>query len=276
MSRAGLIGLDRSASDRPRVLLDRVVIHGLEPARTPARVRISLDPATPADLLRPGMRLLGQARLSPPAAPAEPGGFDFRRLAWFERLGAVGYARTPMRGDRGLRRPGLRQLAFRLRMAASAHIQARVPGQDGAFAAAILTGDRSGDRPLGGGGAAELEPLPHRLDLRAAHDAARGGGLRDHPLRAGAGAAAGADLAAEEDRGRAALAAGGGYLLISGCEVPAQRSYVMTATVLVAVLLDRPALTMRSVALAALIVLAMAPESLMQPGSRCPSRRRSR
>ena len=43
-------------------------------------------------------------------------------------------------------------------------------------------------------------------------------------------------------------------------------SYVMTAAVLVAVLLDRPALTMRSVALAALIVLAMAPESLMQAG----------
>ena len=56
------------------------------------------------------------------------------------------------------------------------------------------------------------------------------------------------------------------YLVISGSEVPAQRSYVMTATVLVAVLLDRPALTMRSVALAALIVLALAPESLMQPG----------
>ena len=40
----------------------------------------------------------------------------------------------------------------------------------------------------------------------------------------------------------------------------------MTATVLVAVLLDRPALTMRAVALAALIVLVMTPESLMQPG----------
>ena len=63
-----------------------------------------------------------------------------------------------------------------------------------------------------------------------------------------------------------ALVAGAAYLIISGSEVPAQRSYVMTATVLVAVLLDRPALTMRSVALAALIVLAMAPESLMQPG----------
>src|SRR5687767_423837 len=39
-----VIGLDRSASDRPRVLFDRVVMHGLEPAQTPARVRISLDP----------------------------------------------------------------------------------------------------------------------------------------------------------------------------------------------------------------------------------------
>ena len=53
-----------------------------------------------------------------------------------------------------------------------------------------------------------------------------------------------------------ALAAGAAYLVISGSEVPAQRSYMMTATVLVAVLLDRPALTMRAVALAALIVLA--------------------
>ena len=54
--------------------------------------------------------------------------------------------------------------------------------------------------------------------------------------------------------------------MISGCDVATQRSYVMTATVLVAVLLDRPALTMRSVALAALIVLVLAPESLMQAG----------
>ena len=45
-----VVGLDRSASDRPRVLLDRVVIHGMEPEDTPARVRISLDPLTPAAL----------------------------------------------------------------------------------------------------------------------------------------------------------------------------------------------------------------------------------
>ena len=204
-----IIGLDRSASDRPRVLLDRVVIHGLEPARTPARVRVSLDPSTPAEVLRPGLRLLGQARISPPAAPSEPGGFDYRRVAWFERIGAVGYARTPMLETEGSDAGGLRQLAFRVRMAASAHIQARVPGQNGAFAAAILTGDRSGiDRSVEDD-AAGLEPLSHRVDLRAAHDAAGGGGLRDHPLRAGAGAAAGAELAAEEDRGGGGAGGGG-------------------------------------------------------------------
>ena len=65
--------------------------------------------------------------------------------------------------------------------------------------------------------------------------------------------------------------------VISGCEVATQRSYVMTATVLVAVLLDRPALTMRSVALAALIVLAdRAGEPDPGRASRCPSRRPSR
>src|SRR5690606_9632190 len=64
----------------------------------------------------------------------------------------------------------------------------------------------------------------------------------------------------------AALAGGAAYLAISGFDVPAQRAYVMTACVLVAVLLDRPALTMRAVALAGLIVLAAAPESLMSAG----------
>lgn len=139
-----VVGLDRSASDRPRVLLDRVAIYGMEPERVPARVRVSVDPATPESLLAPGLRLMMQARLSPPPAPSEPGAFDYRRQAWFERLGAVGYARTPVVEAEGSDRGSLSQLAFRARMAASRHIQRLVPNQGGAFAAAILTGDRSG------------------------------------------------------------------------------------------------------------------------------------
>lgn len=261
-----IAGLDRSASDRPRVLLDRVVIHGFEPGTTPARVRISLDPATPADLLRPGLRLLGQARLSPPPSPSEPGGFDYRRVAWFERIGAIGYARTPFVETEGSDTHALGQLAFRMRMAASAHIQHVVPGQDGAFAAAILTGDRSGiDRSTEE--ALRVSSLYHIVSISGLHMTLLAAAVFAI-VRTGGALVPGLALRWPLKKAAAvvALVAAGAYLVISGCDVAAQRSYVMTATVLVAVLLDRPALTMRSVALAAFVVLALAPESLTQAG----------
>ncbi|HET9068158.1 MAG TPA: ComEC/Rec2 family competence protein [Amaricoccus sp.] len=261
-----VVGLDRSASDRPRVLLDRVVIHGMEPERTPARVRISLDPATPPDLLQPGLRLLGQARLSPPGAPAEPGGFDYRRLAWFERIGAVGYARTPMVETWGPDPGRFRQLPFRIRMAASAHIQRVVPGQDGAFTAAILTGDRSGiDRSVEA--ALRGSSLYHIVSISGLHMTLLAAAVFAM-IRYGLALVPGLALfwPLKKVAAVVALAAGAAYLVISGSEVPAQRSYVMTATVLIAVLLDRPALTLRAVALAGLIVLVLTPESLVQPG----------
>ena len=261
-----VVGLDRSASDRPRVLLDGVVIHGLEPARTPARVRISLDPSTPAEVLRPGLRLLGQARLSPPAAPSEPGGFDFRRMAWFERIGGVGYARTPFLETEGSQPGGLHQLAFRLRMAFSEHIQARIPGQNGAFAAAILSGDRSEiDREVEQ--ALRVSNLYHIVSISGLHMSLLAAavfaiiryGLALVPWMA-------LNWPLKKIAAAAALVAGAAYLAISGADVPTQRAYVMTATVLVAVLLDRPAITMRAIALAALIVLVVAPESLVSAG----------
>ena len=49
----------------------------------------------------------------------------------------------------------------------------------------------------------------------------------------------------------AALAAALFYLLLSGAAVPTVRSWIMMSIVLIAVLLDRPALTMRNVALGA-------------------------
>ena len=69
----------------------------------------------------------------------------------------------------------------------------------------------------------------------------------------------------------AALAAALFYLLLSGAAVPTVRSWIMMSIVLIAVLLDRPALTMRNVALAALLILIVSPESLSILASRCPS-----
>ncbi len=261
-----LIGLSRSASERTRVLLDQVILHGVEPEATPARVRISIDDSTPRAALVPGSRLLGQARLSPPGGPGEPGGFDFRRHAWFERLGAVGYTNTPMLEMEGGDRRGFRQLTFRLRMAMSAHIQGIIGGQAGAFAAAILTGDRSA-LSVEVEEALRLSTLYHIISIGGLHmsliAAATYGFVRYGLCLAPPLALR---LPLKKIAALAALAVTAAYLAISGFDVAAQRAFLMSGVVMTAVLVDRPALTMNSVALSALVVLAAAPESLTHAG----------
>lgn len=263
-------GLSRSASDMPRVLLDRLWIGGLDPAKTPRTARISLGPETDPALFTPGRRIIGTARLSPPAGPSEPGGFDFRFVAFFQGIGAVGYARTPfLEAEDGAASSSVsswRQLAFRARMALSRRIQSVVPGQEGAFGAAILTGDRSG-----------IETATDDL-LRAStlYHIVSISGLHMSLLAAAVFAIVRYGLALipwcalrwplKKIAAVAALIGGLAYLLISGNEVATQRSYVMTAVVLCAVLIDRPALTLRAIALAALVVLTLTPEALVQPG----------
>jgi competence protein ComEC len=56
------------------------------------------------------------------------------------------------------------------------------------------------------------------------------------------------------------------YLLISGLPPPAQRAAITAAVASFAVLLDRRALTLHSLAVAALVVIALQPEAVTQPG----------
>ncbi|MBI3199867.1 MAG: DUF4131 domain-containing protein, partial [Rhodospirillales bacterium] len=76
--------------DGVRVVLEAVRLkgNGVPPAEMmPLKVRVSLGRGAPR--LTVGDRLLVLANLSPPAGPAAPGAFDFQRLAWYQRLGAV-------------------------------------------------------------------------------------------------------------------------------------------------------------------------------------------
>jgi competence protein ComEC len=63
----------------------------------------------------------------------------------------------------------------------------------------------------------------------------------------------------------AALAVAAFYLLLSGAAVATQRSFVMVAIVLVGVMLDRPALTFRTLAVAAFAVLLLSPQAIVHP-----------
>jgi competence protein ComEC len=73
-----------------RLLLGKPGMEGLEPGATPAQIRVSTRNAAPP--LEPGDRVRLRALLMPPSPPVEPHALDFARQAYFEQLGAVGYA----------------------------------------------------------------------------------------------------------------------------------------------------------------------------------------
>ncbi len=58
----------------------------------------------------------------------------------------------------------------------------------------------------------------------------------------------------------------GVYLALSGGNVATERAFVMVAVMLLAIMVDRRAISLRAVALAALIVLSLRPEAMIGPG----------
>ncbi|WP_093039002.1 ComEC/Rec2 family competence protein [Roseovarius azorensis] len=258
-----IVGIDRSASDALRLTLDRVVLARTDPDRVPRRVRVALHGEQGHFRVQPGQRVIMTAHLGAPGGPVEPGGFDFQRHAWFLGVGAVGYTRTPVLSAGPAE--GW-QMLFRARMALSGHVQTRMPGQVGAFAAAIMTGDRSGLN-LTTLEAMRVSNLAHLLAISGLHMGLLAGfvfaacrlGLAAIPRL-------GLRLPAKKLSALVALMAAAGYLGLSGGNVATERAFVMVAVMLVAVLLDRRALTLRAVAVAAVIVLCLRPEALLGSG----------
>ena len=260
-----LVDIDQSGSEALRLTLDRVRLDRLSPDRTPARVRVSLHGDQPAAPFHPGETLILTGHLSPPGGPAEPGGFDFRRFAWFERLGAIGYTKTPVlrlepaTGD-------LRLAIFSARMGISAAIQRALPGDPGAFAAALAIGDRSGMSQASQQALRDAN-LYHIVSISGLHMGMLTGfifvvvrvGLSLWPAVA-------LRLPVKKIAAVVALAVGGLYLMLSGGDVATERSYIMVAVMLVAILLDRQALSLRGLAVAAVVVLVIHPHALTGPG----------
>ncbi|MGB3315513.1 MAG: ComEC/Rec2 family competence protein, partial [Albidovulum sp.] len=260
-----IVNIDRSFSDQMRLTLDRVVLEDVPPDRTPARVRVALHGDQGFVTPVPGLTVILSAHLSPPEGPVEPGGFDFQRLAWFSGLGAVGYTRSPVLA---LEPPkgGLSLLAFRLRMVISGAMQARMEGQAGAFAAALMTGDRSGvERATTD--ALRSSNLSHLIAISGLHMGLLTGFVFA-ACRYGLALVPPVALRINTKKLAAivALLAAAFYLMLAGPSVATRRAFIMVAVMLVAVMADRRAISLRSVAIAALIVLVIEPESLIEPG----------
>ena len=263
-----IVSIDKSASEKLRLTLDRVRLSRVSRQNTPIRVRVSLHGPDMALKLSPGDVVMTTGHLGPPAGPVEPGGFDFQRHLWFQQLGALGYTRNPMlrvapasAGEGGL---SLRLYRFRLTLADA--IKSRMADQEGPFAAAIITGNR-----------ADLDPalvdtlrasnLAHLLAISGLHM-----GLLTGAVFALVRIALAAipqisvRLHVRKIAAVAALIAAVLYLGVSGANVATQRAFIMVSVMLVAICVERPALSLRAVAIAALFILMIAPEALVGPG----------
>lgn len=261
-----VVEIDRSARDRMRVTLDRVVLRDTAPGRTPHRVRLSLmgELALP----EPGSRVMLTGHLGPPPGPAEPYGFDFRRAAFFEGLGAVGYTRTPILTVEPAPARRIDAAAVRLRL--SQAMQRSIGGQEGAVAAALMTGDRSGIAEATNQMMRDSN-LYHIVSISGLHMSMLAGfvyaalRLALAALQSrGGGVPAG--MAVHKIAALVALVVATGYLWISGGGVATERAWLMVAVMLSAVLLDRRAISLRTVALAGLVILLVAPEALVTSG----------
>ena len=238
-------------------------VHTLDHTQTPpfrVRIRAGLGAFEPGDAIQV------RARLSPPSAPVAAGGYDPARAAWFDQIGLTGYAISDLETAtiEHAAPPILSLARFRWRL--SERLQDKTGARTGAVAAALLTGERARVSEEDAE-ALRLSGLGHILAISGLHMALFAGGAywlirlgfamwepwaRAHDPRKPA--AIGALLAASL------------YLVISGAAVSTQRAYIMAFVVLMGVLFDRQAFSMRSLALAAILILLIAPESVIEPG----------
>lgn len=268
-----VVDIDTPSQTGPRLLIAPTAISHLTTDQLPLRVRIVMPTQ---EIATPGAAIRVMALLDPPPSPAAPGAYDFARDAWFTGEGAVGLARSSPQLIEAPRAP------WRLRLAMATN----------AFrwrTAQRLTADM--DRVMGGhagdaAGLAVAVTTSHQdwLSQQVRNDL-RGAGLAHMLAIAGLHTAALSGFVffslrflvslwpwlAVRVSGKKIAAAGGlvavaAYLVLSGAHAPARRAAITASVAFAAILMDRQAISLRSLALAALIILLIEPEVVVQPG----------
>lgn len=262
-----VVEIDRLDKGRVRLTIDVIATARPTLRYAPDRVRLTARRA-PAGLAA-GSLVSGYARLMPPSGPIRPGSYDFSFESYFDGIGASGFF---MKGPELVAdaQPvalalGIEAWLGNLRDRIAQRIRDRIGGVEGEIAAALMVGVRGGI-PEEVNEALRRTGLYHIISISGLHMAMVAGtvmlGLR---LGFAAFPAFASRHPVKKYAALAALVSTGGYLSISGAEVAAQRSFIMLAVMLTAVLFDRAALTMRNLAISAIIVILASPHEVVGP-----------
>lgn len=261
-----LVSMERDEKGRYRLVLDVVTTDRPHLRFSPDRIRALARSIPPG--LRIGDGLSGYAHLRPQTGPVRPHGYDFAFRAYFDGIGASGFfLGTPRAAEIGPPGTGatLAAMVEQLRSGLTTRIRARVGGEAGAVAAALITGEKGAISETVND-AFRAAGLAHLLAISGLHMALVAGTIMGS-LRAVFALFPG--FAARRPTKK--LAATGAllgisvYLLISGAGIATQRSFVMLGIMLLAALIDRAAVTMRNLAIAALVIVVIEPHEITGP-----------
>jgi competence protein ComEC len=259
---AMISGVIRAVEPLPagrRLVLGEVRIDGAPPLSRRIRIRVR---GTDRQALMPGERVSMKALVRPPFAPTYPGGWDLRRDEFYARLAGGGFALSAVRLDGLPDVGGLGQRWQRLREIIGGRILAVLPGTTGAVAATLLTGIATAIPPADRAAFATAG-LAHILAVAGLHI----GIVMSTVFAASRAALALSRHAAlrwpiKEIAAVIAIAAGGGYMALTGMHLPIIRSFAMASLVTVGLVLGRRALSLRGLGLAATLLMLTQPEAV--------------
>ncbi len=206
--------------------------------------------------------------MQPPSGPVRPGSYDFAFQSYFDGIGANGFSM----GAITQLPPGsvttLQSINFgieNLRQNIASRIKSFVPGINGVVAAALVSGVTAGiDDDTNE--ALRVSGLAHIISISGLHMALVAGVfLVSIRLLFSLFPGFASRQPVKKYAAILALVASLFYLLLSGYGVATMRSFIMLAVMLLAVVFDRQALTMRNLAISATLILLVTPHEVMGP-----------
>jgi len=244
-----------------KLILDNVSIEGIGESKTPEYISVSLKNVEEGLAVGDSIKL--QATLFPPPTPVMPKAYDFARMFYYEKLGAVGYSpKTPEVIKKAPANEFDKQLNS-LRLSITGKILAPMNEENGWVAAAMMVGEMSGV-PKDTADVMRESGIYHVLSISGLHMSlatmlvfvsVRFLLSLFPPLAL--------RLPVKKIAAVIALFSSYAYLMLAGYPVPAVRSFIMIAAVMVAILFDRSGISVYSLAWAAVITLLWQPESML-------------
>ena len=274
---ARIVSLEQEAGSngkagRWRIMADVLATEKPHLRYAPQRLRLSARDL-PA-MTETGSIIKGAVRLRPHGGPVRSGQYDFAFHGYFRGVGGNGFylgvpkiAVAPSEELVEHRHWSAQITAAvgQLRAIIGGRIMQALPEEEGAIAAALISGQRAGISE-DTNEALRIAGLAHILSISGLH-LALAAGIVMVSVRSFAGLFPSLSLyyPVKKIAALISLFSSGFYLALSGADVAAQRSFIMLAVMLCAVMLDRQALTMRNLAIAALFSIALTPHEILGP-----------